>query len=86
MEIAQEYVHIVLPFPSSKSIGEVVGIIKSKNARGLFCEFPFLKKKLYSGELRSYLLPFFFDPARASLSLRISPRVPMETGSFCRYV
>lgn len=34
-----------------KSIGEVVRMIKSKSDRGLFSEFPFLKKKLWSGEL-----------------------------------
>ncbi|HQM30876.1 MAG TPA: IS200/IS605 family transposase [Syntrophales bacterium] len=51
MEIAIEHVHILLSFPPSRSIGEVVRIIKSKSARVLFREFPFLKKKLWSGEL-----------------------------------
>jgi len=51
MEIAQEHVYVLLSFPPSKSIGEVVRIIKSKSARELFREFPFLKKKLWSGDL-----------------------------------
>jgi putative transposase len=51
MEIAIEHVHILISFPPSRSIGEIVRIIKSKSARGLFREFPFLKKKLWSGEM-----------------------------------
>jgi len=51
MEISVEHVHLLLSFPPSRSIGEVVRIIKSKSARGLFREFPLLKKKLWSGEL-----------------------------------
>ena len=51
MEISIEHVHLLLSFPPSRSIGEVVRIIKSKSARGLFREFPSLKKKLWSGEL-----------------------------------
>jgi putative transposase len=51
MEISIEHVHILLSFPPRRSIGEVVRIIKSKSARGLFREFPSLKKKLWSGEL-----------------------------------
>jgi len=51
MEIAIDHVHILIFFPPSKSIGEVVRIIKSKTARELFREFPSLKRKLWSGEL-----------------------------------
>ena len=51
MEISIEHVHILLSFPPRMSIGEVVRIIKSKSARGLFHEFPSLKKKLWSEEL-----------------------------------
>jgi len=51
MEISIEHVHILISFPPSTSIGDVVRIIKSKSVRGLFREFPVLKKKLWSGEL-----------------------------------
>jgi len=51
MEISVEHVHLLISFPPSTSIGDVVRIIKSKSARGLFREFPSLKKKLWSGEL-----------------------------------
>ena len=51
MEVSTDHVHLLLSFPPSRSIGEVVRIIKSKSARGLFREFPGLKKKLWSGEL-----------------------------------
>lgn len=57
MEIAQEHVHILLPFPPSKSIGEVVGIIKSKNARGLFCAFPLLEKNFETGSFTPICYP-----------------------------
>ena len=51
LEIAEEHLHIMLSFPPSRSIGEVVRIIKSNSARVLFREFPGLKKKLWSGEM-----------------------------------
>jgi putative transposase len=51
MEIAVDYVHILLSFPPRYSIGEVVRIIKSISARQLFRAFPMLKRKLWSGEL-----------------------------------
>jgi putative transposase len=50
MEIAIEHVHILLSFSPSRSIGEVVRIIRSKSARVLFRELPFLKK-LWSREM-----------------------------------
>jgi putative transposase len=51
MQVDVEHVHILLSFPTKRSIGEVVRIIKSNSARGLFREFPSLKRRLWSGEL-----------------------------------
>jgi len=51
MEVAVEHVHILLSFSSKRSIGEVVRIIKSNSARGLFREFPLMKRRLWAGEL-----------------------------------
>ena len=51
MEVSVEHVHILLSFPPSRSIGEVVRIIKSVTARQLFREFPSLKQRLWAGEL-----------------------------------
>ena len=51
MEVESEYVHMLVSFPPSRSIGEVVRIIKSNSGRGLFREFPGLKKRLWGGEM-----------------------------------
>ena len=51
MAIMEEHIHILISFPPSRSIGEVVRVIKSRSARGLFREFPGLKKRLWSGEM-----------------------------------
>ena len=51
LEIEEEHIHVMLSFPPSRSIGEVVRIIKSNSARELFREFPGLKKSLWSGEM-----------------------------------
>jgi putative transposase len=51
MQVDVEHVHILLSFPPKRSIGEVVRIIKSNSARELFREFPWLKRRLWSGEL-----------------------------------
>ena len=51
MEISKDHVHILISFPPSKSIGQVVRILKSISARELFKRFPQLRKKLWSGEL-----------------------------------
>jgi putative transposase len=51
MEVATDHVHILVSFPPSRSIGEVVRIIKSISARELFREFPRLKKRLWAGKL-----------------------------------
>lgn len=51
IEVAVEHVHILLSFPPRHSIGEVVHIIKSNSARGLFREFPSLRRRLWAGGL-----------------------------------
>jgi len=51
MEIEEEHIHLLVSFAPSRSIGEVVRIIKSNSGRGLFREFPGLKKRLWGGEL-----------------------------------
>ena len=51
MEVFVDHIHILISFPPKFSIGEVVRIIKSKSARGMFREFTWLRKRLWSGEL-----------------------------------
>jgi len=51
MEIMEEHIHLLVSFPPTRSIGEVVRIIKSQSGRGLFREFPGLKKRLWGGEI-----------------------------------
>ena len=51
MEVMAEHIHILISFPPTRSIGEVVRIIKSSSARVLFREFPSLKGRLWSGEM-----------------------------------
>ena len=51
MEIMEDHIHLLVSFPPSRSIGEVVRIIKSNSGRGLFREFPGLKKRLWGGEM-----------------------------------
>jgi len=51
MELLEDHIHLLLSFAPSRSIGEVVRIIKSQSGRGLFREFPGVKKRLWGGEL-----------------------------------
>ena len=51
LEVAQDHVHVMLSFPPKRSIGEVVRILKSISVRELFREFPWLKRRLWSGEV-----------------------------------
>jgi putative transposase len=51
MEIMEEHIHLLVSFSPTRSIGEVVRIIKSNSGRGMFREFPSLKRKLWGGEL-----------------------------------
>ncbi|MGA2532110.1 MAG: IS200/IS605 family transposase [Candidatus Aminicenantales bacterium] len=63
MEVMEEHIHLLVSFLPSWSIGEVVRIIKSNNGRGLFREFPGLKKRLWGGELweDGYFVPTVGD-------------------------
>ena len=51
MELMEDHIHLLVSFLPSRSIGEAVRIIKSLSGRGLFREFPGLKKRLWGGEL-----------------------------------
>jgi len=51
LEIMEEHIHLLVSFPPTRSIGEVVRIIKSNSGRGMFREFPSLKRRLWGGEL-----------------------------------
>ena len=51
LEVAEDHVHVMLSFPPKRSIGEVVRILKSISARMLFREFPWLRRRLWSGEV-----------------------------------
>ena len=51
LEVREEHIHVLVSFAPSRSIGEVVRIIKSQSGRGLFREFPSLKRRLWGGEI-----------------------------------
>jgi len=51
MEIASDYVHVLISFPPRYSISRVVSTLKSISARSLFKEFPSIKKRLWKGEI-----------------------------------
>jgi len=51
LELREEHIHVLVSFAPSRSIGEVVRIIKSQSGRGLFREFPSLKRSLWGGEI-----------------------------------
>ena len=51
MELMEDHIHLLVSFPPTRSIGEVVRIIKSQSGRGMFREFPGLKRRLCGGEL-----------------------------------
>ena len=51
IQVETEHVHILVSFPPKRSIGEVVRTIKSISARELFREFPWLRGRLWAGEL-----------------------------------
>jgi putative transposase len=40
----QDHIHLLISIPPQWSVGKVVGLIKSKTARSLKAEFPFLKQ------------------------------------------
>ncbi len=46
MEIMEEHIHLLVSFPPTRSIGEVMRIIKSLRGRVIYRKFLSLKKKL----------------------------------------
>src|SRR4030043_79 len=51
MEIVEEHIHLLLSFPPSRSIGEVVRIIKSQSGGGLFESCALDAPRLAAGSL-----------------------------------
>jgi len=51
LAIEEDHVHVFLEFPPKYAIGRVVGILKSISASRSFHEFPWLRRKFWSGEL-----------------------------------
>ena len=52
MEVSVDHVHIFCSFPPRYAISQVVGRLKSLSARAVFKEFPWVKRRLWGGELR----------------------------------
>jgi putative transposase len=53
IEVDMDHVHIAIQIPPQRSVGRAVGILKSLSARMMFKRFPYLKRKLWAGELWS---------------------------------
>jgi len=53
VEVDVDHVHMYIQIPPQKSVGRGVGILKSLSARAMFKRFPYLKRKLWAGELWS---------------------------------
>jgi len=51
LTVEEDHVHILLEFRPKYSIARVVGILKSISASRAFREFPWLRRKYWSGEL-----------------------------------
>ena len=51
MEVSVDHVHIFCSFPPRYAISQVVGRLKSLSARAVFKEFPWVKRRLWGGEL-----------------------------------
>jgi putative transposase len=51
MEVVEDHVHIILSAPPRYSPARIMQILKSISARELFARFPWLKGKLWGGEL-----------------------------------
>jgi putative transposase len=51
MEVSVDHVHIFCSFPPRYAISQVVGRLKSLSARAVFNEFPWVKRRLWGGEL-----------------------------------
>ena len=53
IEVDADHVHLYIQIPPQRSVGRAVGILKSISARAMFKRFPYLKRKLWAGELWS---------------------------------
>ena len=53
IEVDVDHVHLYIQIPPQRSVGRAVGILKSISARAMFKRFPYLKRKLWAGELWS---------------------------------
>jgi putative transposase len=53
MEVVEDHVHVFLEAPPRLSPARIVQILKSISARGLFRQFPHLRRKLWGGQLWS---------------------------------
>jgi putative transposase len=51
LAVEADHVHVFLEFPPKYSIARVVGILKSISASRTFQQFPWLRRKYWSGEL-----------------------------------
>ena len=51
MEVSVDHVHIFCSFPPSYAISQVLGRFKSLSARAVFKEFPWVRRKLWGGEM-----------------------------------
>ncbi len=51
LAVEEDHVHVFLEFPPRYSIARVVGILKSISASRTFQQFPWLRRKYWSGEL-----------------------------------
>lgn len=51
IEVDEDHVHMQIEIPPQRSVGSAVRILKSVSARWGFRRFPYLKKKLWAGEM-----------------------------------
>ena len=72
IEVDIDHVHIYIQVPPQRSVGKAVGILKSVSARAMFKRFPYLKRKLWAGELweASYFVRSVGDGVTAEMVKR----------------
>ena len=51
VEVDTDHVHMYVQIPPQRAVGRAVGILKSISARMMFKRFPYLRRKLWGGEL-----------------------------------
>lgn len=51
IEVDEDHVHMQVEIAPQRSVGSAVRIMKSISSRWVFRRFPYLKKKLWAGEL-----------------------------------